>query len=419
MKIKKMMILLLPVFAVVGLILFNACKDAPTTGSGTAVGAGLTIPEGFSAVAIAQNTGSPRHMVVTPENDLYVHLANNRKGKSILVYHIDGDKATLKSTFGDFGGTGIAIKDGYLYASNNTDVFRFKLNDKNEVTNPDQPERIITGLLSRRMHEPKAICLDNDGNVYVNIGAYSNICSDFDPDKKGCPILDSAAGIWQFKADKPDQHYGDGVHYAWGLRNVVGISWNQQDNQLFVMQHGRDALHDLYPNLYSEKQSAELPSECMFAIKKGDNAGWPYVYYDWMQNKNMLGPEYGGDGKKPADPKYINPVAAYPGHYAPDGLLFYTGNQFPEKYKNGAFIAFHGSWNRAPLPQAGYCVVFQPFKDGKPDGKWEVFADGFAGADKSPGGAAHRPCGLAQGPDGSLYVSDDQHGTIYKITYKK
>jgi glucose/arabinose dehydrogenase len=101
--------------------------------------------------------------------------------------------------------------------------------------------------------------------------------------------------------------------------------------------------------------------------------------------------------------------------------LFYTGNQFPERYKNGAFIAFHGSWNRAPEPQAGYFVVFQPFKNGMPSGKWEVFADGFAGGpDKtSPGGAIHRPCGLAQGPDGSLYVSDDQHGTIYKITYQK
>ena len=127
------------------------------------------------------------------------------------------------------------------------------------------------------------------------------------------------------------------------------------------------------------------------------------------------------DGKKPADSKYINPVAAYPGHYAPDGLLFYTGDQFPEKYKNGAFIAFHGSWNRAPEPQAGYCVVFQPFKDGKPDGNWEVFADGFAGTEqqKASGHAVHRPCGLAQGPDGSLYVTDDNKGTVYKITYKK
>lgn len=419
MKTKKLFMLVLPVAAITGLIVFNACKSAGSKDESATTN--LTLEPGFSAVAIANNLGSARHLVVTPEHDIYVHIANTKNGKGILVLHEDGDQTTLKSSFANYGGTGIAIKNGYLYASDNTSVYRYKLNDKDEVTDPSHPERIVTGLIARRMHEPKAICLDNDGNIYVNVGAYSNICSDYDPNKTGCPILDSAAGVWQFKADKPDQHYGDGVHYAWGLRNVVGMAWNQQDNQLFVMQHGRDALHDLYPNLYNTHQSAELPAECMFALKKGDNAGWPYVYYDWMQHKNMLGPEYGGDGKKLADPKYLNPVAAYPGHYAPDGLLFYTGNQFPERFKNGAFIAFHGSWNRAPEPQAGYCVVFQPFKDGKPYGKWEVFAGNFAGslAHTSPGAAEHRPCGLAQGPDGSLYVTDDQHGTIFKITYKK
>jgi glucose/arabinose dehydrogenase len=159
----------------------------------------------------------------------------------------------------------------------------------------------------------------------------------------------------------------------------------------------------------------------MYAIKKGDNAGWPYLYYDQIQHKKMLAPEYGGDGKKVYTGNAINPVAAYPGHLAPDGLLIYTGSQFPARYKNGAFIAFHGSWNRAPEPQAGFFVVFQPFKNGMPSGKWEVFADGFAGtaADKAKGNAMHRPCGLAQGPDGSLYVSDDSKGSIYKITYKK
>jgi glucose/arabinose dehydrogenase len=419
MNIKKMFVLSLPVLSVAGLIVFNACKNAPATSSGASANAGLTLPTGFTAAAVADHLGSARHIVVTPENDLYVHLAGPKNGKGILVFHVNGDKAIFKTSFAPYGGTGIAIKDGYLYASDNTEVFRYKLNNKDEVVNPDAPEKIVTGLVSKRMHQPKALCLDNNGNIYVNIGAYSNICSDYDPDKKGCPILSEAAGIWEFKADKPDQKESEGIHYASGLRNVVGMAWNQQDNQLFVMQHGRDALHDLFPNLYSVHQSAELPAECMFALKKGDNAGWPYVYYDWMQHKNMLGPEYGGDGKKAADPKYLNPVAAYPGHYAPDGLLFYTGNQFPEKYKNGAFIAFHGSWNRAPEPQAGYCVVFQPFKNGMPDGKWEVFADGFAGPNKTPNGALHRPCGLAQGPDGSLYVSDDQGGTIFKITYKK
>jgi glucose/arabinose dehydrogenase len=92
---------------------------------------------------------------------------------------------------------------------------------------------------------------------------------------------------------------------------------------------------------------------------------------------------------------------------------------FPEKYRHGAFIAFHGSWNRAPLRQAGYNVVFVPMKDGKPNGQWEIFADGFAGKEmiKSTRDAEHRPCGLAQGPDGSIYISDDVKGAIYKIIY--
>lgn len=428
MKMKKLFVLLLPIFAVIGLILFDACKsadnksnetDSTTTTKPVTAGAGLTLPSGFSAVVLAENLNVPRHLVVTPQGDIYVHLQNVSDGKGIMVFHDDGDKATLKTSFAAYGGTGITIKNGYLYASSNSDIYRYKLNDKNEVIDPAKPETIVTGLTNKRMHNSKSIVLDNEGNIYVNIGAYSNICSEYDKDKKGCPVLNDAAGIWQFKADKLNQKQSDGVRYATGLRNVVGLDWNQQDNQLFVMQHGRDALHDLYPNLYTAKQSADLPAECMFALKKDDNAGWPYLYYDWMQHKKILGPEYGGDGKKEADSKYLEPAAAYPGHFAPDGLLFYTGDQFPEKYKNGAFIAFHGSWNRAPEPQEGYCVVFQPFKDGKPDGKYEIFADGFAGPNKSPEGALHRPCGLAQGPDGSLYVTDDQKGTLYKISYKK
>lgn len=429
MKTKSLKSLLLPVLTVGTLALFNACKDSgkqstPSADSAASQthpvgGAGLTVPSGFSAAVITTDAGNPRHLVITPQNDMYVHLAGLKDGKGILVYHLDGDKATLKTSFADYAGTGIRINKGYLYASSNSEVFRYKLDDKDQVIDPTKPEKIVTGLTNKIMHQPKAIELDNDGNLYVNIGAYSNICSDFDKDKKGCPVLNDAAGIWQFKADKPNPSQADGIRYATGLRNVVGLAWNQQDNQLFVMQHGRDALHDLFPNLYTTKQSADLPSECMYALKKGDNAGWPYVYYDWIQKKLMLGPEYGGDGKKEADAKYLRPVMGYPGHFAPDGLLFYTGDQFPAKYKNGAFIAFHGSWNRAPEPQEGYCVVFQPFKNGKPDGQWEVFADGFAGATKDPSKAEHRPCGLAQGPDGSIYVTDDQKGSIYRISYKK
>jgi glucose/arabinose dehydrogenase len=111
---------------------------------------------------------------------------------------------------------------------------------------------------------------------------------------------------------------------------------------------------------------------------------------------------------------------AFPGHLAPNDLLFYTGNMFPERYRNGAFIAFHGSWNRSPLEQKGYFVAFVPFVNGLPSGEMETFADGFAGVKviKSPNDAVYRPMGLAQGPDGSIFVSDSEEGRIWRIIYK-
>ena len=389
--------------------------------------AGLQLPAGFGALVVAETGGRARHIAVTPQGNIYVKLNRPKDGKGILLLKAGPTgKATVTGGFGTYGGTGIATKDGYLYASSDEEVFRYKLDAKGEVANPAQPERIITGLINRRQHESKSIALDNAGNVYVNIGAYSNSCQVKDRQKgslgqQNCPVLDSAGGIWQFRADKLNQGYGSGARFATGLRNVVGLDWNAQANQLFVMQHGRDQLHDIFPEMYDTKQSAELPAECLYGLTKGANAGWPYLYYDPIQKKKMLAPEYGGDGKKEADPKYLEPVAAYPAHTAPNALLFYTGAMFPERYRNGAFIAFHGSWNRAPEPQKGYNVVFQPFKNGKPAGPWEVFADNFAGSPEklASGRADHKPCGLAQGPDGSLYVSDDKAGTIYRIVYNK
>jgi glucose/arabinose dehydrogenase len=193
-------------------------------------------------------------------------------------------------------------------------------------------------------------------------------------------------------------------------------------NALFAMQHGRDGLFQMFPDKYTAEEGAELPSEEMFQIKKGGNYGWPYCYYDQFQQKQILAPEYGGDKKKQGRCSMMDtPVVAFPGHWAPNAILFYTGDQFPAKYKEGAFIAFHGSWNRAPLKQKGYNVVFVPFKNGKVSGKYEVFAEGFKGAEEldNPDDAATRPCGLAQGPDGSLYISDDVKGTVWKIEYKK
>ena len=417
--------LLFAVPALAGSLALLASRPTAPTLAPDPDNAGLKLPAGFGALKVAETGGKARHLTVTPQGVIYVKLNKVKDGKGILELHSQPTgKATLAGGFGDYGGTGMYEKNGYLYASSDHAVYRYKLDGKGEVVDRAKPELLVRGLKVGSQHESKSIVLDDADNLYVNIGAYANACQEQDRQRgsKGipnCPILDSAGGIWQFKADKLNQRYPQGTRYATGLRNVVGLDWNAQDKQLFVMQHGRDQLHDNWPELYGDKESAALPAECMYALTPGANAGWPYIYYDQQKKELMKGPEYGGDGKTPSTAGYLQPAAAYPGHMAPNALLFYTGTMFPAKYRNGAFIAFHGSWNRAPEPQKGYFVVFQPFKDGKPNGEWEVFADNFAGSPEkaASGRADHRPCGLAQGPDGSLYVSDDSKGTIYRIMY--
>ncbi|MBB2147942.1 PQQ-dependent sugar dehydrogenase [Pedobacter gandavensis] len=404
----------------------NKHKNDVTPFKPDADNAGLKLPVGFGANKVADNLGKARHIVITKDGSIYIKLMKVVDGKGILFLQ-DKDKDgkyEVQTAFCNYGGTGVTIKNGYLYASSDKEVFRYKLDENEQVIDPANPEKIITGLLARRQHQTKSILLDNEDNIYVNIGAPTNSCQENDrglesKGKVGCPILDSAGGIWQFKANKLNQSYADGLRYATGIRNVMGLDWNTQNNTLYVMQHGRDNLNSSWPKLFNTKQSAEIPAEAMYMIKKGDNAGWPYVYYDTYQHKNILAPEYGGDGKKEGSKEFINPIVAFPAHMAPNALLFYTGNMFPERYKQGAFVAFHGSWNRAPEKQAGYFVAFVPFKDGKPAGEWEVFADGFSGLNEvmAPREALHRPCGLAQGPDGSLYVTDDVKGTVYRIGY--
>lgn len=385
---------------------------------------GLSLPHGFSALKLIEGIGKARHLIVTPKGHIYVRLARTVNNQGTLLLEESNGKAIVKSGFGNYGGTGIRLYKDHLYIASNSEIFRYKVDANEQVIDPSTPETIVTGLVDKGTHETKSIVMDNAGNMYIPIGCPSNSCQIEDRKRgslgqPGCPLLQTAGGVWQFKPDKTGQTYADGIRYAMGLRNVVGVDWNQQTNQLYVMQHGRDQLDNLFPDLFNAKQNAETPAECMYALKKGDNAGWPFIYYDRLQHKKILAPEYGGDGKKEGSSEYIDPVVAFPAHMAPNDILFYTGNQFPSKYKNGAFVAFHGSWNRAPEPQAGYYVVFQPFKNGKPSGDWEVFADGFSGSPEKTalGRADHRPCGLAQGPDGSLYITDDTKGAIYKISY--
>jgi glucose/arabinose dehydrogenase len=394
--------------------------------------AGLKLPAGFKAQLFAENIGQARHIAITQSGVLFAKLNYpNKEGKSIIRLEDKNNDGVAENITGwaNYGGTGIYVRGDNLYASSDDAVYQYKLDANDEVLNASSPNTIIQGLLSRRQHASKSITLDPKGNIYVNIGAYSNACQEKDrtPGSKGmlpCPILDSAGGIWKFDGLKTNQTYIDGKRYATGLRNVIGLDWNTTSNSLFVTQHGRDQLNTFFPALYTNEQNAELPGETMYEVKEGDDCGWPYVYYDPIQQKKIISPEYGGDGKKVGGTNALDPIVAFPAHMAPMSLLFYKGDQFPAKYKDGAFIAFHGSWNRAPLPQEGYFVAFVPFKNGKPSGDWEIFANGFSGlpADTkvaNPRNAKARPCGLAESADGALYVSDDSKGAIFKITFNK
>jgi glucose/arabinose dehydrogenase len=377
-------------------------------------------------VIFADKIGQGRHLAVRNNGDVFLALRSLKKGKGIAALRDKNNDGIADSIlfFTDTPSTGLEINGDYLYFSNYKEVFRVHLT-KNGLVPVEAPVLIAGGFPDQTQHRDKTFTLDGAGNLYVNVGAPSNSCSqpDRSPNAPGidpCPQLERHAGIWKFRDDKPGQdQVADGHRYASGIRNSIALAWNHSVNKLFLVQHGRDQL-SLYPDLYTEKESAELPAEEFFEIDDGDFFGWPYCYYDAVRKIKLLAPEYGGDKNavgRCADAE--DPIMAFPAHVAPNDLLFYTGTMFPEKYRNGAFIAFHGSWNRAPFEQEGYYVVFIPFAGGKPSGEMEVFADGFAGVDfvKSPDDAKYRPMGLAQGPDGSLFVSDSREGRIWKISY--
>jgi glucose/arabinose dehydrogenase len=381
---------------------------------------GLTLPQGFSASVVADSLGPLRHLALNKNGDIYVKLSALKEGKGILFLTDTDHNGKMEKTlaFASYPGTGIRIQGNVLYSSSNSNVYKYQLNAKGQVIDTGKAELMVHGLVDKGRDNAKSIALDGNNNLYVAVGSYDETCADAaGRGRANCPLRDSVGGIWQFSTNKLNQGYSDGVHYATGLKNVVGLDWNQATNSLFVAQHGRGGLNAKFPKLYTQEQDKALPAETLYELTKGADCGWPYVYYDPFQHKKIVSPEYGGDGKKSVDNKYLDPIADFPAHLAPNDLLFYTGNMFPAKYKNGAFIVFHGQ--AQPLKK-GYLVAFVPFRNGKPSGPWEIFADNFKKEDGSdPKGLyQHRPMGIAQGPDGALYIADDIKGTIFKITYQ-
>ena len=391
---------------------------------------GLKLPAGFCALVVADNLGAARHMAVAPNGDLYVALMTGggpgqpqTGGGAVALRDTNGDgRFEVKEPFGSGSTTGIGLRNGYVYLAHPLTIERMKMTT-GQLKPTGAAETIVTGLPNDRQHEDKGIAFDGNGSLYINIGAPSNACQDPDrrPGVKGvdpCPILEKHGGIWKFDENKTGQTQNQGTRFATGLRQMTAITWH--DGALYIVMHNRDQLDTFWPKSFSAKDNAERPAEGMYRATSGSNFGWPYCYFDFTTKKLVLNPEYGGDGTQIGRcAMFTSPVAAFPAHWAPVDVKFYTGNQFPAKYRGGAFIAFHGSWNRAPLPQAGYNVTFQPFSGGKPSGDFEVFADGFTGKTPlaNPNDAVARPDGVAQGPDGSLYISESQKGKIWRVLY--
>jgi glucose/arabinose dehydrogenase/mono/diheme cytochrome c family protein len=417
-------------FCIAALFFLVQCVEQQING-------GLLLPEGFKAVVVTDSVEERvRHLAVTDDGFLYGKLRNsNEKGGIVALQDQDGDgRADVMEKFGSYRklqkwsySTAMRIYNGYLYFSSELVIYRYKLNPGTLIPEGEM-EIVMTDDHEHGKHEHigKPIAFDNKGFMYVPFGAPSNACQNPKrtpgaPGMDPCPQLEDHGGIWRFDANKLGQTQKDGYKYASGIRSVVAMDWNSKDENLYIVMHGRDDLLRLFPNIYSGWDSALLPSEEFIRVTEGSNFGWPYCYYDQMQEKKVLAPEYGGDGKIIGRcSEFDDPVMGFPGHWAPNDLVFYDGDKLPDRYKNGAFIAFHGSTNRAPYPQSGYFVGFVPFKDGKPSGDWEVFADGFAVVDPivSVKDAHYRPMGIAFGPDDSMYISDSVKGKIWKVFFE-
>ena len=401
-------------------------------GSGSAAAAcktaGLDLPPHFCATVFAKNARQPRHIAVAANGTVYANL-NRGDGKHDLMALTDsnGDGvADKRQLFGRGGATGLVIHDGWLYAASADSVRRYKLG-KAAVPSGDG-ELIVSDLPKQDAHSARGLAVDDHDHLYVSIGAPSNAGQEADrkpgsPGQDPCPLLKRHGGIWRFAADKPNQKFTPEARYATGIRNMFALTWDAPSGRLIGAQMGRDQLSALWPKTFSSEQEVNLPAEVLLNVTQGSDFGWPYCYYDGQAHQRRLNPEYGGDGQKVGRcAQYKNaPLAAYPAHWAPMAVVFYHAKAFPKAYRGGAFIAFHGSWDRSPQPQEGFQVIYQPFHDGQPSASFQTFAGptGFTGEKivRSPGNADHRPAGLAVGPKGALYVSDDQGSTIYRITY--
>ena len=384
---------------------------------------GLGLPPGFCALVIIDSSHvAPRHIAVSPRGELLMmRLSSPGEAGALSVWRdLDGDgRMDREEDIAPHSGSDLHLAGDTVYLATDDAIIRYRLRPgETRVVGP--PDTVVGGLPVPR-HKPKTFVFGDHGSLFVMIGSQSNSCQQENravesPGRDPCTDLDSSAGIWRFGTRRSRQTFSEGTRYATGIRNAMALARHPVTGQMYAVVHGRDDLDVQWPKLYTARDGDREPGEEFIRIDEGDDYGWPYCYYDWERKRKVLSPDYGGDGKKTgrcAGKK--PPMMALPGRTGPMSLLFYEGSQFPARYREGAFVAMHGPGVRTPDSPDGYKVVFVPFKDGLALDAYETFADGFAAT--TAGRPMFRPSGLAEGPDGSIYVTATARGRVWRILY--
>lgn len=353
-----------------------------------------TAPAGFTVSIFADNLQSPRWMYVASNGDVFVAQADRegKKGNNILLFRdknkdgIPESKTVyLQNLNQPFG---MLVINNKFYVANTDALLEYPYDPA--ATSIIAPSKLLVALPGKGRHWTRNIITNSAKNkIYISVGSSTNVAED------GIDKEIRRADILEVNLDGS----GEKV-YARGLRNPVGMDWAPGSGMLWAAVNERDELGD------------DVPPDYLTGVREGGFYGWPYSYFG--QN---LDPRIDSSKQRPDLVRNaIVPDVALGTHTASLGLIFYTGDNFPASYHNGAFVAQHGSWNRSHL--AGYKVVFVPFGNGKPSGKPEDFLTGFI-ANEEKSEVYGRPVGVAQAADGSLLVTDDGGNRIWKVTYKK
>lgn len=350
----------------------------PVLGSGDQ--ALLNLPPGFEANVFAEGLAGPRFITFGPDDALY--MAERGGGRIVVLPDVNKDGAadSIRTFAQDLNQPhSLVYQEGAWYVGLPNGIVR--LPDVDGDGQLDQTPTEVVSLPDSGSHRTRTVEFLSDGRMVVSVGSTCNVCLEEDERRATVLVYEGPSGT------------GESI-YAKGLRNAVGLAIHPETGQLWATNNGRDLMGD------------DLPPDTIHILEEGVDYGWPRCH-----GGTVVDPGFGGPG---ACDGVVPALIDLQAHSAPLGLVFYTGDQFPAEYQGDLFVAYHGSWNRS-VP-TGYKVVRIPLDGSQPAGPVEDFAAGWL--NEETGRASGRPVGLAVGPDGALYVSDDKGGFIYRITYR-